>query len=71
VPALRAKLLYDHRVRYWLPMIAAALCLVVATKVAPIVAYVLIVAAFALIFDVSTKWFQQAGSGGRLTDHRQ
>ena len=57
--------------RYAIPLVVAAVCLVVATKVGAIVAYVLIVAAFACIFDVSTKWFQQAGSGGRLTDHRQ
>ena len=57
--------------RYWVPLIVAAVCLVVATKVGPIIAYVLIIAAFACIFDVSTKWIQQAGSSGRLTDHRQ
>ena len=56
--------------RYAIPLIVAAVCLVVATKVGAIVAYVLIVAAFACIFDVSTKWIQ-SGSGGRLTDHRQ
>jgi hypothetical protein len=58
-------------VRYWLPLLAAAVCLGVATQVPPIPAYVLIVAAFALVFDVSTKLFEQAGRGGRLTDHRQ
>jgi hypothetical protein len=58
-------------VRYWLPLLATVVCLVAATMVPPLVAYVLIVAAFALVFDVSTKWFQQTGSGGRLTDHRQ
>ncbi len=57
--------------RYWLPLLAAAVCLVVATQVPPIAAYVLIVAAFAFVFDVSTKLFEQAGRGGRLTDHRQ
>jgi hypothetical protein len=63
--------LYDRLVRYGIPLIAATVCLIVATKVGPIVAYVLIIAAFACIFDVSTKWIQQAGSSGRLTDHRQ
>jgi hypothetical protein len=58
-------------VRYWLPLLATVVCLIVATMVPPLVAYVLIVAAFALVFDVTTKWFQQTGSGGRLTDHRQ
>jgi uncharacterized membrane protein YccC len=58
-------------VRYWLPLLAAGVCLVVATRVSAIVAYVLIIAAFALVFDVSTKLFEQSGRGGRLTDHRQ
>ena len=58
-------------VRYWLPLIAALVCLVVATQVPPIAAYILIIAAFALVFDVSTKLFEQSGRGGRLTDHRQ
>lgn len=57
--------------RYGLPLLAATVCLVVATKVSAIVAYVLIIAAFALVIEVSTKLFEQAGRGGRLTDHRQ
>ncbi len=57
--------------RYWLPLLAALVCLVAATRVSAIVAYVLIIAAFGLVFDVSTKLFEQAGRGGRLTDHRQ
>jgi hypothetical protein len=58
-------------VRYWLPLLAAAVCLVVATRVAAIVAYVLIIAAFALVIEASTKLFAQGSRGGRLTDHRQ
>jgi hypothetical protein len=58
-------------VRYWLPLLAALVCLIVATRVPAIVSYLLIVAAFALVFDVSTKLFEQSGRAGRLTDHRQ
>ena len=57
--------------RYWLPLIAALGCLIVATRVSAIVSYVLIIAAFALVLEVSTKLFEQAGRGGRLTDHKQ
>jgi Mg2+/citrate symporter len=58
-------------VRYWLPLLAALVCLIVATKVSPIVSFVLIIAAFGLVIEVSTKLFEQSGRGGRLTDHRQ
>jgi hypothetical protein len=58
-------------VRYWLPLLAALALLVVATKVSAIVGYVLIVAAFGLVIEVSTRLFAQSGRGGRLTDHRQ
>jgi hypothetical protein len=58
-------------VRYWLPLIAALGCLIVATRVTAIVSYVLIIAAFALVLEVSTKLFEQSGRGGRLTDHKQ
>lgn len=57
--------------RYWLPLIAALACLIAATRVPAIVSYVLIIAAFGLIIEVSTKLFEQSGRGGRLTDHRQ
>jgi hypothetical protein len=58
-------------VRYWLPLLAALACLVLATKVSAIVGFVLIIAAFGLVIEVSTKLFEQSGRGGRLTDHRQ
>jgi hypothetical protein len=58
-------------VRYWLPLIAALGCLIFATRVSAIVSYVLIIAAFALVLEVSTKLFEQSGRGGRLTDHKQ
>jgi hypothetical protein len=58
-------------VRYWLPLLAALVCLVLATRVGGVVAYVLIIAALALVVEASTKAFEQSGRGGRLTDHRQ
>ncbi len=57
--------------RYWLPLVAALICLVVSTKVPPIPAFVLIILAFGLVIEVSTKLFEQSGRGGRMSDHRQ
>lgn len=57
--------------RYWLPIVAALACLVAATQVPALIAYVLLIAAFALVIEVSTKLFEQSGRGGRLNDHRQ
>jgi hypothetical protein len=59
------------RVRYWLPLLAALVCLVVATRVTGFVAYLLILAGLALVVEATTKMFEQAARGGRLTDHRQ
>jgi hypothetical protein len=58
-------------VRYWLPLLAALVCLVVATRTPPIVSYVLVIAAFGLVIEVSTKMLEAGTRGGRLTDHRQ
>ena len=55
--------------RYWLPLLAAVACLVAATRVTGILTLVLIIVAFALIIEVSTKLFEQ--SGGGLSNHRQ
>ena len=57
--------------RYWLPLVAALVLLVVATKVSTIVGWVLIVAAFGLVIEVSTKLFETGGKSGGLHDHRQ
>ena len=57
--------------RYWLPTVAALACLVVATMVPPIISFVLIIAAFGFILDVSTKLFENAGKTGGLGNHRQ
>ena len=57
--------------RYWLPTIAALACLVIATMVPALISFVLIIAAFGLILDVSTKLFENAGKTGGLGNHRQ
>jgi hypothetical protein len=58
-------------VRYWLPTVAAVVCLVVATMVPPVIGFVLLIAAFGFVLDVSTKLFEQAGKTGGLHNHRQ
>ena len=55
--------------RYWLPLLAAIGCLFVATRVTGIVTFVLIIVAFGLVIEVSTKLLEQ--SGGGLGNHRQ
>ena len=57
--------------RYWLPLVAAFVLLFVATKVGAIVAFVLIIAAFGLVIEVSTKLFETGGKTGGLHNHRQ
>ena len=57
--------------RYWLPSLAAVACLVGATMVSPLIGFVLLIAAFGFILDVSTKLFEQAGKSGGLHNHRQ
>jgi hypothetical protein len=58
-------------VRYWLPTVAAVACLVAATMVPSLISFVLLIAAFGLILDVSTKLFENAGKTGGLGNHRQ
>jgi hypothetical protein len=58
-------------VRYWLPTVAALACLVLSTMVSPLISFVLIIAAFGFVLDVSTKLFENAGKTGGLGSHRQ
>jgi hypothetical protein len=58
-------------VRYWGPLVAGFMCLVATSFVGPIVAWLLIIAAFGLILDGATAMFERAGSTGGLTSHRQ
>ena len=57
--------------RYWLPLVAAFVLLYAATKVSAIVSFVLIVVAFGLVIEVSTKMFERNGRTGGLHNHRQ
>ena len=58
--------------RYWLPLAAAVLCLLVASLgPPPLVAYALIMGAFGLCFDAATAWFARAGGTGGMSDYRQ
>jgi hypothetical protein len=58
-------------VRYWLPLVAAFVLLYASTKVSALVGLVLIVAAFGLVIEVSTKLFENTGKTGGLHNHRQ
>jgi hypothetical protein len=57
--------------RYWVPLLAGTLCLVVASYTSPIVTYVLVIASFALLFDGCTAMFAKAGGTGSLRDFKQ
>ena len=57
--------------RYGLPIVAAIACLVVGSMVPPVIGFVLLIAAFGFVIDVSTKLFENAGKTGGLGDHRQ
>jgi hypothetical protein len=59
-------------VRYWLPVLAAVLCLAAATIVSsPLIGFVLVIGALGFVLDASTKWFENARKAGGLGDHRQ
>ncbi len=57
--------------RYWLPLVAAFVLLIASTRFSTIIGFVLIIAAFGLVLEVSTKLFENAGKTGSLNDHRQ
>ena len=58
--------------RYWLPLAAAVLCLLVASwGVPPLVAYGLIMLAFGFCFDAATLWLARAGGTGGMRDFKQ
>jgi hypothetical protein len=58
-------------VRFALPLIAAVACLYGASLTPPLVAYVLIIAAFGLCFDAGTAWLAKAAGTGGLKDFKQ
>ena len=57
--------------RYWLPLVAAAVCLIIASMASTIVGFVLVFVAFGFALDVGTKLFENTGKTGGLGDHRQ
>jgi hypothetical protein len=57
--------------RYWGPLAAGFLCLVVALFVTAVVAWLLLVLSFGLLLDGATAMWERAGSVGNLTTHRQ
>jgi hypothetical protein len=65
---MRAKL---QRLRYIGPLVLACACLVAGYSVPPWATYVLVIAAFALLFEAGTAWFARAAGGGGLKDFRQ
>jgi hypothetical protein len=57
--------------RYYGPMILAAVCLLVAYSVPPIVAYALTIAAFVLAFEAGLALVERAGKAGGMRDFHQ
>ncbi|MEA2143205.1 MAG: hypothetical protein QOI64_1635 [Solirubrobacteraceae bacterium] len=57
--------------RYWGPLLAGFLCLVVARYVGPLLALALFFVAFGLILDGATAMFARAVRAGGLGSHRQ
>ena len=67
-PVMRARL---RPLRYWGPILLGLVLLVVAYSVPPVVAYVLVIAAFVLMIEGGTAMFARAGSTGGLKDFHQ
>ena len=58
--------------RYWLPLMAAVLCLLAASwDVPPLAAYALIMFAFGFCFDAATAWLVRAGGTGGMREYKQ
>ena len=60
-----------RRLRYWGPILLGCVCLAVSSYVPPFVAYVLVMAAFVLLFEAITAWFANTARTGSLKDYRQ
>jgi hypothetical protein len=65
---MRAKL---RRLRYIGPLVLACACLVASYSVPPWATYVLVIAAFGLLFEAGTAWFARVGGTGGVKDYRQ
>ena len=57
--------------RYWLPFLLGFTCLVVATRAGALAGWLLLLAAFVLLFDGATALWARTGATGRLTDFKQ
>jgi zinc transporter ZupT len=57
--------------RYWLPVVVAFALLLISRSMSPLLAYVMIVAAAALIFEVGSALLAGASRTGSMHDHRQ
>jgi hypothetical protein len=57
--------------RYWGPVAAGFLCLIVALFAGTIADWLLILLAFGLILDGATAMWERAGGTGNLSNHRQ
>ena len=57
--------------RYWLPLVAGFVCVVVSLFVGPIASWLLLLAAFGLLLDGGTAMWERAGGTGNLTTYRQ
>jgi hypothetical protein len=57
--------------RYWLPIVVAVALLFLSRTVSPLLAYLMLVAATGLFFEVGTALFAGANRTGGMPDHRQ
>ena len=57
--------------RYWLPVVVAFALLLISRSMSPLLAYVMIVAAAALIFEVGSALLAGASRTGSMHDQRQ
>lgn len=57
--------------RYWLPIALAFGLLMLSRTVSPLLAYVMVVAAAALVLEVGTALLAGASRTGGMHDHRQ
>jgi hypothetical protein len=57
--------------RYWLGLLAAVACFIVAARVPPLATYALTMAAIGLVLDSATAWWGKNAKGGGMHDYRQ
>jgi hypothetical protein len=57
--------------RYGGPLVLSLICVLVAGWVSPIVAYVLVIVAFFLFFEVCTSLWERAGGTGGMQQYKQ